>query len=257
MDQRALRKTSRTAVRTAVVWEVLREALAGLAAAVETVQVLDIGGGTGGFAVPLAELGYSVTVVDPSPDSLAALERRAAETNTAHLVRGLQGDASDVAALVGARSVDAVLCHSVLEVVDDPAESLRAVADVLRPGGVASILTANRAGATIARVAAGRLAEARELIESASGASGHSDPLRRRFTLADLHELVDAVGLTPVSAHGVRIFADAAPQALLELDPQALDDLLVLERTAADDPAYLALATSLHVLATRSAPGAS
>ncbi|MEO9151806.1 MAG: methyltransferase domain-containing protein, partial [Lapillicoccus sp.] len=30
-------------------------------------QVLDLGGGTGGLAVPLAELGHSITVVDPSP----------------------------------------------------------------------------------------------------------------------------------------------------------------------------------------------
>src|SRR4051812_6793989 len=75
----------RTAVRTAVVWEVLRDALSTLSSgavgpASSTLSVLDAGGGTGGFAVPLAELGHRVTVVDPSPDSLAALERRAAES---------------------------------------------------------------------------------------------------------------------------------------------------------------------------------
>ena len=42
-------------------------------------DVLDIGGGTGGFAVRVAELGHRVTVVDPSPDALAALDRRARE----------------------------------------------------------------------------------------------------------------------------------------------------------------------------------
>jgi SAM-dependent methyltransferase len=251
MEQRPPRMTSRTAVRTAVVWDVLRDALAGLAASTDALQVLDIGGGTGGFAVPLAELGYSVTVVDPSPDSLAALERRGAETGTAGLVRGVQGDAADVESLVGSASIDAVLCHSVLEVVDDPGESLRAIAGVLRPGGIASVLSANRAGATIARVAAGRLGEARELIESAEGTVGPSDPLRRRFSLAELEDLIISAGLHPRSAHGVRIFADAAPQALLELEPQSLEDLIALERAAADDPAYLAVATSLHVLAER------
>src|SRR3954454_25051205 len=114
------RARPRTAVRTAVVWEVLREALAGLAAERDVVSVLDIGGGTGGFAVPLAELGYSVTVIDPSPDALAALERRAKETGTEGRVRGVQGDANGVVELLGAQSVDAVVCHSVLELVDDP-----------------------------------------------------------------------------------------------------------------------------------------
>ena len=46
-------------------------------------DVLDIGGGTGGFAVRVAELGHRVTVVDPSPDALAALDRRAAESGVA------------------------------------------------------------------------------------------------------------------------------------------------------------------------------
>jgi len=163
------RRTTRTAARTAVVWEVLRSSLAALAATTDALQVLDIGGGSGGFAVPLAELGYAVTVVDPSPDSLAALERRAAEAQVAPLIQGRQGDSGDVVELLGAESVDAVVCHSVLEVVEDPAEVLTSVARVLRPGGVASILTANRAGATIARVAAGRLAEAREIVASSNG----------------------------------------------------------------------------------------
>ncbi|HMC67945.1 MAG TPA: methyltransferase domain-containing protein, partial [Mycobacteriales bacterium] len=83
----------RTAVRTAVVWEVLREALSTLAPDGTQLSVLDAGGGTGGFAVPLAELGHHVTVVDPSPDSLAALERRAAESGTSGQIRAIQGDA--------------------------------------------------------------------------------------------------------------------------------------------------------------------
>ena len=66
--------------RRSVVWDVLREVLAARAAQTgrDRLDVIDAGGGTGGFAVPLAALGHSVTVVDPSPDSLAAAQRRAA-----------------------------------------------------------------------------------------------------------------------------------------------------------------------------------
>ena len=45
---------------------------------------------------------------------------------------------------VEAGSVDLVLCHGVLEMADDPAAGLAVVADVLRPGGVVSLLAANR-----------------------------------------------------------------------------------------------------------------
>ena len=57
--------------------------------------VLDLGGGTGGLAVPLAELGHHVTVVDPSPDALASLSRRSAESGVAERITAVQGDADD------------------------------------------------------------------------------------------------------------------------------------------------------------------
>jgi SAM-dependent methyltransferase len=243
------RARPRSAVRTAVVWDVLQSSLAELAATVDVVHVVDIGGGTGGFAVPLAELGYSVTVVDPSPDALAALERRAAETGTQRSVRGVQGDADGVVKLVGPAAVDAVVCHSVLEVVDDPADALAQIAAVVRPGGIVSVLAANRVAAVVARVAAGRLADARELLVDPQGGGGPGDPMMRRFTMTELELLMSQAGLRPRISHGVRVFADIAPAALLDTDPRATEDLIALEHAAAEDPAYATIATSLHVLA--------
>src|SRR5215218_10860021 len=103
----------RSAARTSVVWQALRPALDGAG------DVLDIGGGTGGFAVRVAELGHRVSVIDPSPDALAALDRRAREQGVA--VTGQQGDVADLLEVTGPASADVVLCHGVLEVVDDPA----------------------------------------------------------------------------------------------------------------------------------------
>ena len=59
--------------RTAAVWA----ALDPLVGAGTPLRVLDVGGGSGMFAVPLARLGHDVTVVDPSADALATLRRRA------------------------------------------------------------------------------------------------------------------------------------------------------------------------------------
>jgi SAM-dependent methyltransferase len=215
------------------------------------VQVLDAGGGSGGFAVPLAQLGHTVTVVDPSPDSLAALERRTAETGTADRVRGLQGDAAGLSGLVPTGSFDLVLCHSVLEVVDDPQEALQAIAAALRPEGIASVLAANRIAAVFARVSAGRLGEARRLFTDPTGSTGAGDPLVRRFTLDELALLLTEAGLHPTTVHGVRIFADSVPPTVLDTDPHAVDELLALERAAAERPDCVAVATQLHVLADR------
>jgi S-adenosylmethionine-dependent methyltransferase len=241
----------RSSVRTAIVWEVLRDVLASRDVGGEPLRVVDAGGGSGGFAVPLAELGHHVIVVDPSPDSLAALERRAAETHTSDLIKSVQGDAAGLLDIIGAGSVDLVLCHSELEFVDDPQDALVAIAAVLRSGGVASVLAANRIAAVVSRVAAGRLAEARRLFDDPAGSAGPGDPLVRRFSLDELHAALGAAGLVPQLTHGVRVFADVVPAALVDTDPDAARHLLALEQAAAERPDYLAVATQLHILAAK------
>ncbi|MFL6238079.1 MAG: methyltransferase domain-containing protein [Actinomycetes bacterium] len=239
-------------MRGAVVWTVLRDALAALAAdrGDRPLHVLDAGGGTGGFAVPLAGLGFDVTVVDPSPDSLAALERRATEAGLSGAVHALQGDAAQLPELVAAQSADAVLCHSVLEVVDDPAVAMAAVASVLRPGGIASVLAAGRGAAVVGRALAGHFDEAAHALADEHGRFGAADGLARRFSDTELARLVGDTGLQVESVHGVRVFSDLVPGALLD-DPSASASLAALEEAVADRPEFRALATQLHVLAVR------
>ena len=71
----------RDGVRFSLVWDVLRDVVSARVAETgrQALDIVDVGGGTGGLAVPFAALGHNVTVVDPSPDALAAAQRRAAE----------------------------------------------------------------------------------------------------------------------------------------------------------------------------------
>ncbi len=240
--------------RTVVVWEVLSAVLAeggGGADAGQGLDVLDAGGGTGGFAVPLASAGHRVTVVDPSPDSLAALQRRAAERGLEGRVTAVQGDLSDLPGLVAPGSVDLLLCHSVLEVVDDPAAALAAAAGVLRAGGRLSLLVANRDAAVLARALAGRPEEAAHVLTDPRGRWGAADGASRRFTPAALTALVEAAGLAVEQVHGVRVVADLVPGGLLEAEPGAVAALVALERALAVQDPFRDLATQLHVLARR------
>lgn len=227
-------------VRTAVVWDALLEVLDGGESALD---VLDIGGGTGVSAVRVAGLDHRVTVVDPSPDALASLGRRAREEGvevTAH-----QGDLSSLLDVVGPGSADVVLCHGVLEHVTDPAAALHTVREVLRPGGTLSLLVAQRHAAVLARAMAGHFGQALSLLEP------EAEPGRagRRFTHQEAADLLAGAGLTPVSVHGVRVFADLVPGSLLDLEPGAGAALLELETAVAARPEYLPLATQLHLLA--------
>lgn len=240
------RTSSRFVRRRVAVRRLLEEALAERG---ERLDVLDAGGGTGGFAVPLAELGHTVTVVDPSPDSLAALERRAAEAGVSGRVRGLQGDAIGLLDVVAPDSYDVVLCHSVLEVLEEPAEALAALGRTARASGLVSILAANRTAAVLARVVAGRVAEAAALFADPTGRAGPGDPLARRFTYESLCALVRSAGLRVGAVHGVRVLSDLVPGGLLDDDPDAARTLAELEEQVAQLPAYRDVATQLHVFA--------
>jgi S-adenosylmethionine-dependent methyltransferase len=241
--------------RTVVVWEVLQAVLAELGQGQDPdrpgLDVVDAGGGTGGIAVPLAHAGHRVTVVDPSPDALAALSRRAAERGLADRVVAVQGDLADLAGLFGPGSLDLVLCHSVLEVVDDPATCLDQVATTLRPGGRLSLLVAGRDAAVLARALAGRPDEAAHVLTDPRGRWGPTDPASRRWTPAALQDLVAGAGLVVEQVHGVRTVADLVPSAVQESEPGMAAALVALERALADLLPFRDLATQLHLLARK------
>ncbi len=231
-------------VRTAAVWA----ALDPLVGAGTPLRVLDVGGGSGGFAVPLARLGHDVTVVDPSADALATLERRARTAGVGDRVRGLQGDGDRLDELpLGTGGHDLALCHAVLEVVDDPATTLAGITRALRPGGRVSVLTVNRAGAVLARALGGHPKEALALLEDRDPAPGRTRPARRRFAPAELLALVEDAGLRAGEWRGVAVVADLL-DAASGADPDAVRRL---ELALATTSPHRDVAAGLHVLATR------
>jgi SAM-dependent methyltransferase len=239
----------RDGVRFSLVWDVLRDIVS--ARVVETgrqaLDIVDVGGGTGGLAVPFAALGHNVTVVDPSPDALAAAQRRAAEAG-ARLI-AVQGDAASLDSVAGPKAADLVICHNVLEYVDSPADAMTAIAAVLRPSATVSVLAANAVAAVLHRALAGRFTEARQLLET-EGATGTP----RRFTLPALTALIEGAGLRAGEAHGLRIFSGLVPGALLDADAGGAggtEALRALEAAAAAAPPLRDIAAQLHLLGHR------
>ena len=199
-------------------------------------DIVDLGGGTGGLAAELASKGHRVTVVDPSPDALASLERRAVDAKLTSRIIGLQGDASDLVRLAGERSADVVVCHRVLEVVDSPAEALTAMAAVLRPGGVLSLLVSQRHAVVLSQALAGHIALSRRTF---------ADP--RRFDHDHVIGLVQHAGFTVLASHGIGAIAVHVPEALI--DAEAYAELGALEAEISQDPTFRALAPHVHVFA--------
>lgn len=255
-DQRRRRRPGvETSVRTHAIWEIVLDAVTRREQALgRPLRVVDLGGGTGGLAVPLADRGHSVTVVDPSPDALASLSRRADEVGIAERITAVQGDAAGLAEVCEPSSADLVCCHGVLEFVDDPAATVAAIAPVLADDGLLSLVVAGRLAVVLARALAGRFAQAQEALTSDDGRWGGADPLPRRFDTDEVRDLVVRAGLHVETVHGVRLFADLVPSALLdgEADRAALLDL---EQAIATHPSYAFLGhlgAAVHVVGRKS-----
>lgn len=203
----------------------------------DPVTIVDLGGGTGGLATDLAAQGHPVTVVDPSPDALASLERRAAEAGLAGSVTAVQGDAADVVELLGPDSVDVMICHRVLDVVDQPLEALRSMATCLRPDGMLSLVVAGRRAAAISAALGGQIGAAREALHD-----------ERRYDPDQVKRLLSQAGFEITAQHGVGAIADIVAESSLE-SHQAREQLIALEREISLDPAFRAVAPHLHVVA--------
>ena len=234
-------------IREAVVWRTIAAELADPASQLAELPIVDVGGGTGGFAVPLAGAGHRVVVVDPSPNALASLRQRAEQAGVDALVTGIQGDADTLSEVIEPESARLVLCHSVLEMVDEPARALRQVAHVMANGAAASLIVANLAGAVLARVSAGHISDATELMRSHG--SHTPQPRLQRFDPQSLNELIVECGLVGESRHGIGVAADLVTDEGEEPDFGAAVREFELE--ASSRSPYRDVAANIHVLVRR------
>ena len=206
------------------------------------VKVLDLGGGTGVYAVPMARAGHPVTVVDQSPDALATLRRRANAAGVGDLVTAVVSDLDAFDGSSADLAADVVLCHRVLEYVDNPLQTLVEAGRAVRAGGVLSIVSASRFGAVLSRVLGGRCEEARAVLDDSDGRAGGTDQTLRRFEVSQLTDLLGQASLSVISCRGVGLFEE-----LTSRHGTLTDDGLAatLDRTAP----FVEMAPYIHLLA--------
>lgn len=233
------------------VWRVLEDEVARARAQGRTEpRVVDAGGGTGVWAVPLAAAGCVVTVVEPNQNALATLRRRAQETGVSDRISVVADDTDALSDRVPAGSADLVLAHGLLEVVDDPNRVASALAAVAAPGGAVSVLAANRFAAVLHRALAGRLGEARHLLTGTHGVlADDGESLLRRFDSAGLRALLEAAGLDIVLMQGDGVVADSLGEA--ESGEFTAEELTEFEAAASVVSPLRDIATRLHLLARR------
>jgi 2-polyprenyl-3-methyl-5-hydroxy-6-metoxy-1,4-benzoquinol methylase len=181
-------------------------------------RVLDVAGGDGTDAIRLAALGHEVTMLDPAGAMLTTAMENAEAYDVADRLHVVQAVAEDAPELFSANDFDAVLCHNLLQFVDDRRAMLAAVMAPLRRGGLLSVLAPN--------------------------ADSVAEPAGPSCAPEEIVEHLVALGVTMVRRYGVRCLPDPRPD-------EEIDDtgLAALELAMADRMPYLATARYLHLIA--------
>ncbi len=214
-------------------------------------SVLDVGGGAGHQSLPLARLGYEVTILDPSATMLArAAQRLSAEpTAVRRRVRLVQAAGEAAEAATGGELFDAVLSHGVLLYLKRPEPMVRALCRRAAPGGIVSIMALNAKTLAIRPALDQRWNDALTAFD-ATGELGVLGTDTRGDTVEHLSMLLRHSGVTAEAWYGVWLFSD-----WLDLPATATDIAAVAEvelQASRRDP-YRQLSRVFHLLGRRAA----
>jgi len=239
-------KTLAGRLRSELAWENLRRCLPQDAS---KRRALDLGGGTGFASMQLAQLGFEVVLLDSSEEMLAIARQQAEASSTTARISFRHADASRLPNLFAARSFDLVVCHNLLEYLEDPFTVVCHIAHVLREDAVVSVLVRNRAGEVLRaaiKSADWKLATANLSAETVMD-SLFGEPVRV-FAPVDVRSMLAKADLVAIAEHGVRVFSDYLDLAD-DLTDEAYRQVFELERTLGAQPQFAAIARYIQVIA--------
>ena len=217
--------------------------------------VLDVGGGAGHQSFPLAQAGYEVTLLDPSPAMLdkarQRLERLPAQAR--RRVTLVQADGENADEAVNGARFAAVLCHGVLGYLEQPEPLLDQLCRCAAPGGVVSIMAGNARAMAVRPALERRWNDALASFDARSEIGVLGVPTRAD-TVEELGELLRSRGVQPVRWYGVWLFVDWLDFSGADLDhtdSQEVAAAAEVELEAGRRDPYRQLSRVFHLVARK------
>ncbi len=237
-------------VRQELVARQLRDALAtGFGEGSGPLRVVDVGCGQGTQAIELARAGHTVLGLDLSADLLEAA-RHAAEKEPPEVSARLRFDHGDLLAPhrghLGA--FDVACCHGVVMYVDPLDEAIAALGSLVRPGGLVSVLTRNRAGIAMRAAMTGRWNDAVEGFDARRYGNRVGVADVRADEPAEVAAAFQRAGIEVTRWHGVRLFTDHWGD---DAPPDDVEVILAAEEEAGRRDPYRQLAALTHTIGLR------
>ena len=214
--------------------------------------ILDVGGGTGAFALRLAESGHRVLLLDPAQGMLDLATAKAKRDLTAKArekFRVQKGTVNDLRIPSPKTDFTAALCHNILEYAVGPQEVLDRIGQLVSRGGFLSLVVANRDAEPLRTVVNQQdPGAALQMVDKNVHAATLFGGYRRVYALQELVTMLDKAGFYCVAVRGVRVACDFLSQSLLER-VDGWEAAFALERELITRTPHKYLARYLHLLA--------
>lgn len=222
---------------------------------VKDARVLDAGCGLGDMASFLLDKSNSLVLLDFSQKMLKSAKERLTKRHP-----GLQEDrltfvhgrVEELDACLPEGFFDLILCHTLLEYVEDPRKILAVLVGRLARGGLLSLLTVNRySEAFRVAILKNDLTGARRALHKSEYSAAVFDHVpKQTFSFEDLAGLLHGLNVKVMGRYGIRIFADFLPEEASSV-PTDYDQLFELEKEASKLSPFLDVARYLHLICQR------
>ncbi len=204
---------------------------------IEGKKILDFGSGEGITANHFAEKN-DVTAIEPSEEMLS-------NAWTDYEYTQIVGDISTLDTF-NDETFDIIICHNVLEYIDDKEAVVKALTRVLKKDGVLSIAKHNRAGRVM------QMAVLLNDFEKANALLDGENSTASKFGAIRYYEDDDIIKwvpeLTVSDVFGIRTFWDLQQNQEKHGDEDWQDKMIQLEMRVAQIPAYKEIAFFHHII---------
>ncbi|MDQ3703657.1 MAG: methyltransferase domain-containing protein [Chloroflexota bacterium] len=215
-------------------------------------RVLDVGGGNGVDAVALAKQGHLVAILDPTAELLNDARVSAEAAAVIERMEFYEAELADIPSLFPESQFDVILCHNVLQYVDDLKAALATICDALLPGGLISVICVNRYSEAYREVLQQlQPSAALEKLDTKTIFSGVFKTEVKAYAAEEAIEALRDLECVLVAQYGVRCVYDYIPDNELKNSPAFFAELERLEHELSGRFPYYLLARFFQIIARK------
>jgi len=215
-------------------------------------RVLDAGGGNGLDSLRLARMNHHIDLVDISQQMLNDARANAALAGVTNRVVTHAIDVFGIGDEFAQNEFDIVLCHNVIQFVDEVKPLLEILARVLKPGGFLSLISTNQYSLPYqAAFLEHDLDKAFELLDHNAGYNPVFDIHAHEFRADEVIEWLATMGLVIEKHYGIRCLYNYWGTNKLKQSSQIYDKLKKLEFELTERYPYQLTARQFQLIARK------